>query len=543
MFRGGRGLAMIERDGSDDTERWLVDLPPTSRQRWMALGVAAVLLLGFAVLAPFAAVQLPQSDAFIPVLEAMVFVTDFITSVLLFALFSIYRSRALLVLASGYLFTALIVIPHALTFPGAFSPTGLLGAGLQSTAWLWIFWHVGFPAAMLAYALLKDRKSDKSDLQASALPAIGWSVAIVVGLVCGLTWLATAGDEFLPRLFLDRMRPSMTGHYTAIFMIVLCAIAPAVLWPRRRSVLDQWLLVVGLAFILEMAFTALFVNPRFSLGFYAGRSFSLVTATVVLAVLLAETTRLYARLARSNMLLQRERNNKLMNLEAMAASFSHEVKQPLTAIVANGGAALRFLGHARPDLDEARSALKSIVDDGHRASQVFDNLRALFGRTGREHKPIDVNEVARAALGTLRSDLMDHDVTSRAELTPELPLVMGHRGQLQEVIVNLAHNAIDAMDAVKDDRRLLQVRTEHHDGNVILAVEDSGPGIDPEKLDSIFDAFITTKPNGMGLGLAICRMIVEHHGGQLFASPAQPRGAVFRVVLPVGTSRVTAAAD
>jgi C4-dicarboxylate-specific signal transduction histidine kinase len=120
---------------------------------------------------------------------------------------------------------------------------------------------------------------------------------------------------------------------------------------------------------------------------------------------------------------------------------------------------------------------------------------------------------------------------------------MGHRGQLQEVIVNLAHNAIEAMDAVKDDPRVLQVRTEQHDNKVVLAVEDSGPGIDPKTLHSIFDAFVTTKPNGMGLGLAICRKIVEDHGGQLSASPAHSRGSVFRVVLPVATARVKAAAD
>ena len=530
---------MMVRDGVGHTDIWLVDLPATSRQRWSALAIAAALLLVFGILAPFTAVPLPQINAFIPSLEATVFVTDFITSVLLFALFSIYHSRALLVLASGYLFTALIVIPHALTFPGAFSPTGLLGAGLQSTAWLWIFWHAGFPAAMLAYAWLRSQRRERLVLQMSTFSTIGWSVVIVLSLVCGLTWLAIAGDEFLPRLFLDRTRPSLTGHYTAISMIGICAVATAALWPHRRYVLDQWLMVVGLAWILEMAFTALFINPRFSLGFYTGRSISLVTSTIVLAVLLAETTRLYARLAGANMMLQRERNNKLMNLEAMALSFSHEVKQPLSAIVMNGGAALRFLGRARPDLDEARSALTRIINEGHRASQVFDNLRVLFGRAGRSYEPIDVNEVARETLRDLRSELTDHGITEHTELASELPPVMGHRGQLKEVIVNLAHNAIEAMDAIKAHHRILQVRTEQHDDNVVLAVEDSGPGIDPTKLDSIFDAFVTTKPNGMGLGLAICRMIVEDHGGQLSASSATHlSGSVFRVVLPVSTARV-----
>jgi signal transduction histidine kinase len=536
-------LTMTARDGSTQLGTWLVNLPATPRQRWSALAITAVLLAEFAILAPYAGRQLPRLDAFIPALEATVFVTDLITSVLLYALFSIHRSRPLLVLATGYLFTALIVIPHALTFPGAFSASGLLGAGLQTTAWLWIFWHVGFPAALLCYAMLKVRKDNKSNLSTSPLFSIGASVAIAVGLVCGLTWLTIAGEELLPRLFLDRMRPSPTGHNVAISMILICATATAALWPHRRSVLDQWLMVVGCAWILEMVFTALFTNSRFSVGFYAGRSFSLVTSTIVLAVLLAETTRLYARLARANTMLQRERNNKLMNLEAMLASFSHEMKQPLAAIVTNGGTALRLLARAQPELDEAQSVLRAIVEDGHRASAVIDNLRALFGRMDRPKEPVDVNEVAREALHNLRGDLKDHDVTSRVKLTSELPLVIGHRGQLQEVVINLVHNAIEAMEGAKEEPRLLQVRTEREEGNVVLAVEDSGHGIDSKKLEGIFDPFVTTKQHGTGLGLAICRMIVERHGGQISASLAQPRGSIFRVILPIGTHRGMAAAD
>lgn len=258
-----------------------------------------------------------------------------------------------------------------------------------------------------------------------------------------------------------------------------------------------------------------------------------MTSTTVLAVLLAETTRLYARLARSNMLLQRERNNKLMNLQAMMASISHEVRQPLGAIGVSGSAALRFLGHKPPNLEEARSNLKTIVSETHRASQVFDSFRDLFGRADRKQEPIDVNGLVLEVLQALRRELKNHDITTRVELAPELPLVMGHGGQLREVIVNLVQNAIDAMDAIKDDRRVLQVTTAHDGADaIIVAVEDSGPGIDPKRLDSIFDAFVTTKPHGMGLGLAICRMIIERHEGQLSASPAHPRGTIFRIVLP-----------
>ena len=296
---------------------WLTDLPPSTRQSWLAVAVAAVALVAFGVVVPFAGKPLAQLNAFFPSLDAIVFVSDLITSVLLFAQFSISRSRSLLALANGYLFTALIVVPHALTFSGAFSPTGLLGAGIQTGSWLFIFWHVGFAAALLAYSVLREDKRTKSISEVSTLAAIGWSVAIVLGLVCGLTWLATAGVTLLPPIILDNGRIGSWVVYPIWFTILIAAAALVVLSFRRRSLLDQWLMVVALVFIFELAFSGLFPSVRFSVGFYCGRVFSLVTSSIVLIVMLAETTRLYAGMARSNAALQREKNNKILNFEAL----------------------------------------------------------------------------------------------------------------------------------------------------------------------------------------------------------------------------------
>ena len=517
----------------DAASAWLVDLPPTMRQSCSAIVVAVVVLVGFGTVVPFAGRPLAELNAFFPSLDAIVFVTDLITAVLLFALFSISRSRPLLVLASGYLFTALIVIPHALTFAGAFSPSGLLGAGIQTGSWLFIFWHIGFAVALLAYAVLRKQKRTKSIFTTSALTAISCSVAGVFVLVCGLAWLATAGATLLPPIILDKTHISGLVVYPVWLTILICAIAIGVLLVGRRSVLDQWLMVVALVSILDMVFSGLLPTVRFSVGFYAGRVLSLITSSIVLIVLLAETTRLYVSLARSNAMLQREQNNKLMNLEAMAASIAHEVKQPLTGVTTFGSATLRFLGQTPPNVERAVSAVNKMIFAGHSAGQVLDNIRALFGKAELAKDQIDVNKLSLDVLGTLDADLRSHRISPSISLAPELPPIMAHKVQLQEVITNLIHNAMEAMDSVPDDYRVLKFVTELSANNTItITVEDTGPGFDPDKLDAIFDAFVTTKPHGMGLGLAICRTIIERHGGRLSASSAIPRGAIFRVILP-----------
>jgi len=525
----------VARSEFADHETLLATLPATSRQRRSALAVAVLLLLAIGVLAPFASTTLPQFPAFVSSVEVAIFITDLITSILLFAQFSIYRSRALLTIASGYLFAALIVIPHAISFPGAFAPTGLLGGSFQSTGWFFIIWHTGFSVALLGYALLKDEERAKYAPRIST--AIGWSIAIVIGLVCGVTWVAAGGDKFLPPFYLDRIHPSPLLQYVATLLSLICVLALALLWIRRRSVLDQWLMVVACATVAELAFVGLFGAPRFSLGFYAGRTFSLVTSTILLVALLVEMTRLYARLVRSNIMLQHERNNKLMNLDAMVTSISHEVRQPLAAIAMNGDAALEFLELSPPKIEDVRSALKAIVDDTHRTSEIFDGIRALFGKTDKEIQPVDVNETVLRALHILRAELKNHDIITRTELTSELPLVMGHVGQLQEVILNLVQNAMEAMASTTDRSRVLRIRTERHGRDEIaVSVEDSGPGIDSDKMDGIFEPFITTKDGGMGLGLAICRMIIERHEGRLTASSEIEGGALFRFILPIQTA-------
>jgi Membrane-associated sensor, integral membrane domain len=182
---------------------WLSDLPASSLQHRETLAVLGVLLLAFVIVVPFASARLPESDGFIPVIQTIIVFADLITAVLLFTQFSLVRSRALLVLASGYLFSALIVFAHTLTFPRVFAPEGLFGASLQSAVWLGAIWHFGFPAAVLGYVCLKDRPAAKDVPQISIRAAILWTVVGVISLVCAITWALTAGNKFLPQLMLD----------------------------------------------------------------------------------------------------------------------------------------------------------------------------------------------------------------------------------------------------------------------------------------------------------------------------------------------------
>src|SRR5579871_1778044 len=187
---------MVAMDDAARVARlFLADSPPGPRDRRFALGAVAISFVVFAAIAPFAKLQLPQVWAFIPSYQSALVVNDLITAVLLFGQYRILRSRALLVLASGYLFTASIAVVHALTFPGVFAPTGLLGAGLQTTAWLYYFWHLGSPLAVIGYVLLKDEDSEAgTSSERSSRTIVGWSVALMVLMVCLLTWAAIQAD-------------------------------------------------------------------------------------------------------------------------------------------------------------------------------------------------------------------------------------------------------------------------------------------------------------------------------------------------------------
>jgi PAS domain S-box-containing protein len=270
---------------------------PGRGERRLAFAVVLISVVIFIAAFPFARQPLPQIWAFIPAYEAALAINDLLTAVLLFAQFSILRSRSLLILACGYLFTALMVVAHALTFPGVFSPTGLLGAGPQSTAWLYMFWHGGFPIFVILYAWSNDEPRAVAEAPWSIQRALQAGIGAAFASVAVLTLLATVGQRLLPAI-MSANTYSSTMIAVVLLVWLLSFIALLLLWNRpRHSMLDLWLMVVMCAWIFDIALSAVFNAGRFDLGFYTGRIYGLSAATFVLVVLLVRTTGLYGQLS------------------------------------------------------------------------------------------------------------------------------------------------------------------------------------------------------------------------------------------------------
>ena len=526
----------------EDQHFVLSSLPPSPGQKRLAVGIVLGLVIAlYLVVGPFGGMQLGAIHAFVAVYTTGMFVTDSITAILLYAQFSILRSRAILVIASGYLFTAFLIVPYVLAFPDVLAPNGVVG-GLQTTAYLYLLWHCGFPLFVIGYTLSKDEEPGRRFAQSEVRSAILRSVAWTAASAAALALLCIRGTAVLPRLMVDRYRFVPEWPYlVAAPILALCSLALVVLWFRRRSILDLFLMVVLCAYLIEIPPQYYPVMARFSTGWYAVRVTSLLSSTIVLVVLLYEITALYGGLLRAVLRQRREREARLMTGDAVAASIAHEIKQPLTGMITSADAAFRFLDRPTPNLDKAKQALKRIVTDGHRAGDLVESIRANFKNDDRTRTSLDVNELIQEALSLERGDLQKHRIRVEAESAGQLPEVRGNRVQLQQVLINLITNAIDSM-ASEDEPRVLSVKSVAcgRDG-VTISVADMGTGISAQHLDRIFNPLFTTKTDGMGMGLSICRAIIEAHDGRLSVSANIPRGAVFQFTLH-GTSSAPAGA-
>jgi len=225
--------------------------------------------------------------------------------------------------------------------------------------------------------------------------------------------------------------------------------------------------------------------------------------------------------------------NRIATAGELTASIAHEIKQPLAAMVTSAKAGLRWLAKETPDLDETREAMKDVVKAGDRANEIIRSIRAMFKKDSRVEATVDLNNVIQDVLRLVQGELETQGIFVQSGLTRPLPAVRGHSGQLQQVIMNLVRNAADAMHSVSGRPRVLTVKTAVHDpDDVLLSIEDSGTGIASEDIERIFESFFTTKSQGMGMGLSICRSIIEAHSGRLWASSSVDHGSVFNISLP-----------
>ena len=278
--------------GQQDRHVFLSTLPATRGERNAALWVVGISAILFALAVPYAGMPLTPVPAFVASYQSALAINDIITAVLLFSQFAVLRSRALLMLSSGYLFTAAAALVHAMTFPGLFAPNGLLGSGPQTTAWLYMAWHGGFPLLVLFYALTKNRRA-----QVAAAPsqAVLLSVVVVAIVIVTITYIVTAQHDILPILLAGgHYTPIQIGMISAVWCLSLAALA-ALFFRKNRSVLDVWLMVVMCAWLFDIALSGIVNSGRFDLGFYAGRIYGLAAATFVLAVLLIENVALQRR--------------------------------------------------------------------------------------------------------------------------------------------------------------------------------------------------------------------------------------------------------
>jgi signal transduction histidine kinase len=497
-----------------------------AQQIQLARLLGLLLLLGCLAIFPYRAIMLPSITTVVPVIDTMHFLFGGITAAILLSLASILRSRALVVLGAGFFLAGLLAIGHALTYPNVFSPTGLLGADINTSTWLYLTWHTAFTAAVITYALLRNAPNQ---LQATARePAraifIWLTVATIVGV--GTILLTTAGAPFLTGVLKIGERETNALRYLAMLPI---AIGILLLWRGKRSVLDIGLTLTLWALLTE----SVVILPdagRFTLGWYTGRVMGLLSGLFVLLMLLIDMSRLYGRLAILTTSHKRERENRLMVGEGVGAFIAHELRQPLASMMLNAGTARQLCAQG----DEKLSAvLDELVQNGRLVNQIVESTRAAVRREITQKSRTDINQLIRDTLHMTSHERRGCGIKVELRLDDRLPSAVINPLQLQQVLVNLFANAADAMNQVTDRPRILVVQSACRDSTIVIWVKDSGAGIQPGARTRIFDAFFTTKEHGTGMGLSICRSVIKAHGGTIHAAPGEPFGAVFEICLPM----------
>lgn len=512
------------------------------RTQWQAAGGVILLSLTlFLAMAPVASVPWPQLPAFLPIYQSALVVVDLITMTLLLGQYAILKSRGLLVLACAYLFSGLMAVAHALSFPGLFAAGGLLGGG-QTTAWLYFLWHGGFPLLIMGYTLLKDagpvRHSSGARVAAEMTLAIALTAALAALAVPVAQWAA----QSLPLMAGNADSPAKA---TVAAITWLSGVAALILiWFRRpHSVIDLWLMVVLCVWMADTALAAVFNGARYDLGWYMGRIYGLLASSFILAVLLLENSMLYARLVEANE-AQRRRAMELQrlstqleaanrDLNAFAGGLAHDLQQPITTIGAFAQVIQRQSG-ASGSPSQA-SHLQRIINAANTAHRMIRSLLefARLGQSRIEARPVDLNVLVDEARATLAADPNSARVVNW-KIEP-LRAVHGDPSLLLLAVVNLLSNALKYSQMREVTEIHVACETDAC-GNVRLSVADNGIGFGKKEAERLFRPFERlhgpAEFEGTGMGLANVRRIMERHGGSVEADAVPDKGAVFTLVFP-----------
>lgn len=547
------------------------------RSAWrLALATVIVSCVIFIVLAPFAKTPLMRIDAFIPVYQSALVVNDVITAVLLFGQFHILRSKALFVLACGYLFTACLAVAHALTFPGLFASAGLLGAGPQSTAWMYMFWHGGFPLFVIAYALLgkSERPIDWWRKRPGMAIATGVLMALVGAAV--FTMIATTGHDALPNIMVgNHYTPAMIYVVASVWM--LNSVALILLWRRKpRSVLDLWLMVVMCAWLFDIALSAMLNGGRFDLGFYAGRIYGLLAASFVLMVLLTENSELHARLAEANE-RERARSSDLQQVSQelekanqlkseFLANMSHELRTPLNAII--GFSEVMKDGLSGKLSAEQQEYVTEIFTSGQHLlfliNDILDLSKIEAGKMTLDLREQDIEPILRRSLSVIKEQALQQNLQVEFAADGQLAPILVDARKVRQIVYNLLSNAVkftpDGGKITLHARRVLRhdvvqwmppadmlVRLPLPDGEakefLEISVSDTGLGIDPKDAPRLFQTFsqidgaFSREVDGTGLGLVLVLKLAALHGGTAAVASTLGKGSCFAAWLPWQTKK------
>lgn len=659
----------------EDTIPLLSTVVPSRWQRQAALTVILVSLAIFLGITNYAKTPLPPVLAFLPAYESAYITVSLITAILVLGAFGVERSTAVLVLASAYFFDAAMALGHMLSFPRLFAPTGMLGAGPQTTAWLYFLWHAGFPLFVIAYALLRNSPRDRLPEYIRPSAAVASMIAFPFVTAIGLTLLATRGQNLLPEIMQGDVDAPLKGT-VALVVWLLSIVALAGLWRRQlRSMLDLWLMVTVCVWLFNTLLAAVLNHGRFDVGWYAGRIYGLIAVSILLATLLMQNGGLYLQLVRARVhdrlrstqqlsdsnarfsaifngiadavitidahgvieninpagerifgysadqmvgrnvsmlmpepyanahdghiadylrsgmskiigvgreVLARRRDgssfpawltiteiaipgrktfagvirdltaqrhaekiandrqvelahlHRLYTAGELAAVIAHEINQPVSAIVNYGEASLLQLRRGQLDPDRLVGNIQGIVLQAQRVGKITRELRKFLIRAQENQRdPVDLNAVVTAVVELLTPQARANAVRLKSKPAATPITVLGVDVQIEHILVNLVHNAIQAIAASGQAEGTITLRTIAEIGGIAhLIVEDDGPGFKGTAPERLFERFYTTKPNGLGMGLAICQALVSEYNGKIWAESGATGGAAFHVTLP-----------